>query len=463
MVEEKVDVLVAGAGPAGMMAAIAAARENASVRLIERHANPGGMNTTSLVGPLMGFYAGHVPIIRGLAQEVIDRLAARGGTLGHLPDPIGVTSAITPVDAALLKQVYFDMLREERNLQLHLGMFVSNAKYDKKRVNSITAIGKGGARMFEASVFIDATGDGDLAAFTKQPFTVGRVWDEFSQPMTLMMKIGGIDFNQVCNYVKAHPEQFILGNQGADMQYVAISGYFDKVAHAKANGSLTLNRDRVLLFQGIRPGEAIVNMTRVVKKDGTNADDLTQAEMDAHAQVDDIMRFLTAHIDGFENCFLIQTGDSIGVRETRHIMAAYMLTEEDVLSCAEFEDCIAMCAFPIDIHDPSDQGLLWTKTDSSCCYDIPYRVMLPMKATNLLVTGRCVGATHEASASARITPTVMAMGQAAGIAAAMASQKDADVTAVSVRELQSKIVAQGGMPGRAFLSAFDRKELSCEA
>ena len=142
MVEEKVDVLVAGAGPAGMMAAIAAARENASVRLIERHANPGGMNTTSFVGPLMGFYAGDVPIIRGLAQEVIDRLAARGGTLGHLPDPIGVTSAITPVDAALLKQVYFDMLREERNLQLHLGMFVSNAKYDKKCVNSITAIGR---------------------------------------------------------------------------------------------------------------------------------------------------------------------------------------------------------------------------------------------------------------------------------------------------------------------------------
>lgn len=454
---ERTDVLVAGAGPSGIMAALSAAREGATVRLIEKNAIPGGMNTAAMVGPLMGFHAGPTQVVRGLAQEVIDRLFACGGTLGHVPDPIGVAATITPVEPTLLKQVYFDMLRQAKGIQLHLGTYAYRVKAEKSWITGVKAVGKGGAREFEAGVYIDATGDGDLAALAKLPFSVGRVWDEFSQPMTLLFKMGGVDFDSVRAYVKAHPEQFILGPQGPDMPYVAISGFFDTVAHAKASGTLTINRDRVLLFQGVRPDEAIVNMTRVIKRSGVSADDLTQAELEARAQVDEIVRFLRAEVAGFSQSHLAETGDCIGVRESRHILGQYTLTEDDVLSCAAFSDSIAVCAFPIDIHDPSGQGLQWTKAQRGNCYDVPYRIMVPKKPGNLLVTGRCVSATHEAAASVRITPTVMAMGEAAGIAAAMAAKGSGAVADVDVAAVQKRVVACGGVPGRAFLDAQGRE------
>lgn len=458
---EYVDILVAGGGPSGIMAALAAAREGASVRLIEKNAILGGMNTAAMVCPLMGFHAGEAQVVRGLAQEVIDRLAARGGTLGHIPDPIGVASSITPIEPTILKQVYFDMLREAAGVELLLGTLVYRVKTEKNRVTAIKTVSKGGTKEFEAGVYIDATGDGDLAALAKQPFSTGRAWDTFSQPMTLLFKVGGVDFQKIRAYVKAHPEQFILGKQGPDMTYVAISGYFDTVAHAKEAGSLTLSRDRVLLFQGVRPGEAVINMTRVAKRSGTSAEDLTKAEMEARGQVDEIIRFLKHDVEGFEGCYLTESGDCIGVRESRHILGQYTLTGEDVLSCAAFYDSVAMCAFPIDIHDPSGQGLHWTKAGGSGCYDVPYRVMVPKKAENLLVTGRCVSATHEAAASVRITPTVMAMGEAAGIAAAIAVQGGYAVADVDVSALQARIASHGGVPGRGYLPGLKRGDAPC--
>lgn len=450
---EPVDVLIAGAGPSGMMAALAAAREGASVRLIEKSAMLGGMNTAAMVCPLMTFHAGETQIVRGLAQSVVDRLVKRGGSLGHIPDPIGVASSITPIEPALLGQVYFDMLREEPNIRLQLGTFLYRAKADRARVTSVRTVSKSGSEEFSAKVFIDATGDGDLAALARMPFSVGRQWDAFSQPMTLLFKIGGVDFDRVRAFVREHPEQFILGKQGPDMEYVAISGYFDTVAHARQAGALTVDRDRVLLFQGVRPEEAIVNMTRVVRMSALSAGELTRAEMEARQQVDDIVRFLRGSVEGFSDCRLMEVGHTIGVRESRHIHGHYTLTEQDVLRGATFEDSIAMCAFPIDIHDPSGQGLNWTQGEGEGSYDVPYGIMVPKKATNLLVTGRCVSATHEAAASVRVTPTVMAMGEAAGIAAAMAAKQGLALMDIDIAALQGAIAGHGGIPGRKYLRA----------
>lgn len=450
---ETVDVLVAGAGPSGIMAALAAAREGASVRLIEKSTMLGGMNTAAMVCPLMTFHAGSTQIVRGLAQSAVDRLMERGGSLGHIPDPIGVASSITPIEPALLGQVYFDMLRGEPNIRLQLGTFLYRAKSEHARVTSVRAVSKSGSEEFSAKVFIDATGDGDLAALARMPFSVGRQWDAFSQPMTLLFKIGGIDFDSVRAYVRRHPEQFILGKQGTDMDYVAISGYFDTVAHARQAGELAVDRDRVLLFEGVQPDEAIVNMTRVARLSALSAGELTRAEIEARKQVDDIVRFLRNSVEGFSACRLMEVGHAIGVRESRHVHGQYTLTEQDVLRGAAFDDSIAMCAFPIDIHDPSGQGLHWTQGEGESCYDVPFGIMVPKKAENLLVTGRCVSATHEAAASVRVTPTVMAMGEAAGIAAAMAAQRGLALADVDIAALQARILRHGGIPGRKYLHA----------
>jgi len=448
---ERADVLVAGAGPSGILAAISAAREGARVLLIEKNGILGGMNTAAMVCPLMGFHAGQTQVVAGLAQNVIDRLVERGGSLGHLPDPLGVTGSITPIDPTALKQVYFDMLREWPNIGLRLHTMLYRVTAEGGTVKSVGTASKSGAQEHEATVFIDATGDGDLAAFAGLPFSVGRAADGSSQPMTMLFTVGGVDFVKVRAMMRAHPEQFILGAGVGDMPYVAVSGFFDAVAQARRTGVLTVQRDRVLFFQGVHPGEAIVNMTRVIRRSGVDAVALSRAEAEGRGQIDEIMRFLKQSVAGFEEARLLESADCIGVRESRHIHGLYTLTGEDVLSCRTFGDSVAICAFPIDIHDPAGQGLQCLSTGSGCCYDVPYRVMAPCGANNLLVTGRCVSATHEAAASVRITPTAMALGEAAGIAAAAAAKRGLAVCDIDVGALQRRIAMFGGIPGRGFL------------
>lgn len=443
------DVLVAGAGASGMCAALAAARAGKRVLLVEKTGMLGGSNTQSLVCPLMGFHAGRHQVVRGLAQEIVDRLARRGGTLGHIPDPLGVTATITPIEPEILKQVYFEMAQAEPNLTLLLHTFLCGTDRAGDRLRAVTAVHKGGMERLSAPVFIDATGDGDLAALAGVDFHVGRAADGLAQPMTLVMKVGGVDLSRVRDAMRARPDQFVLCAEAERIPYIAVSGYFDAVSQAHARGELTLPRDRVLFFQGVRAGEVILNMSRVVQRRSTDARELSLAEAEGRAQADEILSFLRSSIDGFQSAYLIETGAAIGIRESRHIVGQYTLTERDILTCAQFDDAVAMCGFPIDIHDPLGKELHWTQTDTASCYDVPYRVMLPEGLSNLLVTGRCVSATHEAAASVRITPTAMALGEAAGIAASLA--QDGDVRGVEITRLQARISAQGGVPGRRFL------------
>ncbi len=442
----KYDVLVAGAGASGLCAAIAAAREGAETLLIEQSGIPGGSNTLSLVGPLMGFHAGNRQVVRGLAQEIVDRLAARGGTRGHLPDPLGVASSITPVEPEILKQVEFEMLREQPRLTLLLHATAADVLVRGGSVTGIRVLHRGGLEGFSARVYIDATGDGDLAFRAGAPCVIGRASDGLSQPMTLVMKIGGVDFDRVRAAMKAQPDQFVLCENAGQIPYVAVSGYFEEVQKAREDGTLSFSRDRVLLFEGVRPGEAIVNMSRIIGKSALDPEELTLAETEGHAQADEILRFLRSRIDGFQNITLLETGSAVGVRESRHVRGAYTLTQEDILRSAEFQDSVAVCAFPIDIHDPRGKELTWVRREPDQCYDVPFRVMLPEGIDNLLVTGRCVSATHEAAASVRITPTAMALGEAAGIAAALAS--DGHPAKVNVSALQKAIARWGGIPGK---------------
>ena len=204
----------------------------------------------------------------------------------------------------------------------------------------------------------------------------------------------------------------------------------------------------MLLFEGVRRGEALVNMTRVVRHSALDAASLSSAEVEGRRQVDEILRFLVERIDGFSGAYIAESGDYIGVRESRHLQGAYTVTEADVVGSAAFDDSVAMCAFPIDIHDPAGKGLVCAQTGGGAGYDIPYRAMVPAKVQNLLVTGRCVSATHEAAASLRITPTAMALGEAAGIAAAQCARESRTVPAVDVASVQESIRRHGGICGR---------------
>jgi hypothetical protein len=421
----------------------------ARVLLVERHGFPGGMNTAALVSPIMTFHAGKEQIIRGIAQELIDRLAELGGTMGHIPDPLGVASTITPVDTELLKLVYQRLLGEAGVECLFHG-FISGLTLEGNRIRSLDCVYKGGREEIAAPYFIDATGDGDLAALGGLDFWEGREADGLSQPMTLILKVGGVDLPRLKKAMAARPGEFVLDPKAGpveELPYLAVSGFFGEVERARKAGDFSLPRDRALLFQGLRPGELIVNMTRVTELRGTRGRELSAAEEEGRRQALETLRFLKKYIPGCGESVLLALGAQIGVRESRRIKGAYTVSAEDVIRGRSFPDSVARGGFPIDIHDPAGKGLGWSPRERIPSYDIPYRALVcPLE--NLILTGRCISASHEALASIRITATALALGQASGAAAALALREGIGFPALDPGKIRGELVRQNASAGK---------------
>jgi 2-polyprenyl-6-methoxyphenol hydroxylase-like FAD-dependent oxidoreductase len=403
-------VIVSGGGPAGIGAAIAAARAGARVLLVERYGFLGGMATTALVHPWMSHLAGDRPIIGGVFQEVVDRLSALGAYRERSFDP------------EVLKQVLLEMCLEA-NVRLRLHSFVTDAVRDGQRVCGIVVHSKSGGEVFMADCVVDCTGDADVAARSGAETEKGRPEDGFVQPMTLMFRMANVDTSRM-------PAREEINHLYAE---------------AKNAGRIQCPRENVLWFYTTRPDEIYFNTTRVVEVDGTSAEDLTKAEIEARRQTWQIVEFLKREIPGFERSHLVATGPQIGVRETRRLVGQYVLTEEDVLSCRRFEDEIAFSSYPIDIHNPRGEGSVIKALPKGGFYGIPYRCLVPRDLQGFLVAGRPISTTHEAHSSARIQCVCYATGQAAGIAAAISAAEGAALSALDAEVVRAEIKKQGGI------------------
>lgn len=441
-VEEQFDVVVAGGGPSGITAAIASARSGAKTLLVEKYGFLGGMATNALVGPLQTFHAGEKQIAKGIGEEVIQRLKEIGGTPGHVRDMIGFVPTITPVDVEKLKYIYQEMA-EESGVKLQLHTNVINVDVHQDNLKALQLFNKSGQFKVNAKVFIDCTGDGDVVAMAGVPYEKGRAKDGLAQPMSMMFRMGKVNLTNVKEYMRNNPNDFVLAEDWESFPMVAVSGFFHLVKKAKEEGRFTIDRDRVLMFELPMEGEVSVNMTRVIRHDATDGEALSKAEVIARRQVMEVVQFLQKDIPGFEEAILINCGTQIGVRESRRIIGEYILTGEDVVSGRKFEDVIALGSYPIDIHAPDGDELNVIQMKPGTIYDIPYRAILNKEVPNLLVAGRCLSATHEALASARVTPTAMLVGQAAGTAAAIATAEGKLPRNISIDKLQQSLRKQG--------------------
>jgi len=339
------EVAVIGGGPAGLCAAVAAAEEGADTLLIERYGFLGGMATAGLINPFMPYYTGGEQIIKGLFERVIDKLDEAGGW-SHRQDEW----ARDAFDPEIMKLVCQQMC-EEVGVRLRLHTIVTAAMAGNGQVHRAILASKSGLEAVEADIFIDATGDGDLAAWAGAEHEQGRPEDGLCQPMSLMFRMAGVDEKRI------PPRD-------------EINRLYDE---AKTRGEINNPRENVLFFYTTRRGEIHFNTTRVVKLDGTDADDLTQAELEGRRQVAQMAAFLKAHVAGFEQAYLAATGVQIGVRESRRIMGEYVLTGEDVLRARKFPDGIARGCYPIDIHNPAGTGTVIKELPPGETYDIPYR------------------------------------------------------------------------------------------
>lgn len=443
--EKAYDIIIAGGGVSGCAAALAAARNGASVLVLEQNGYLGGTLTGCGVGPMMTFHAGDKPVIRGIMQEIVDALVSRGYSPGHVPDTKQYTSTVTPFQAEGLKLILDEKLHEA-GVQVLFHTFLGSVQREDSRITGLTVCNKDGLRSLSAKIYIDATGDGDIAAWAGAHMTKGRPEDGAAQPMTMNLKYCGVDTDRLRAYVLAHPDRFpkLYPELISQSEAMDLEGFDAEFQEAKDAGALSIRRENVLMFGTGRPGEYIINTTRIVEHDGTDALSLSDAERVGRAQCAELDGFLRRNVPGFENAVLEFTGPSVGIRGSRQLVGCYTLTAEDILSRRAFPDRIAHSSYPIDIHNPKGEGTASTfMSEPGTYYSIPYSILVCPEIDNLIVTGRCVSATFEAQAAIRTTPTAGALGQAAGTAAAMAVGAACSARAVDIAALQRTLVSQG--------------------
>jgi len=425
-VRDVVDVLVVGGGATGLAAAIAAARAGASVLLIERYGFLGGTMTAVTLGSICGLYgvrAGRIQrLVRGIADEIVERLRQRGGagepkqwlqtaSLPYHPEPLKVVA---------------DQMVTEAGIGVRFHTLAVDALVEKGQVRGGVFESIDGRWACRAGVTIDCSGDGQLAALA------GAAWQcdpsELQYPTT-MIRFGGVR----SEVVDAMDRQSLHSYLEA-----AVTAGFD--LPRTAGGIFTFNEF-----------VAHLNITRVSRQgmppNPLSSEEMTQAEMDGRAMAELYLEAFRAHVPGYENAWLLDTGTQIGVRESRRIEGEYAVTAEDALGGARFDDAIACCAWPVEEHG-ADRATRWVWLPDGAYYQIPFRSLLPKGVGGLLVAGRCVSSTHEAQASLRVAGTCFALGEAAGTAAAMAvSTYGGALRAVPTRALQDRLRLVGAYLG----------------
>jgi hypothetical protein len=444
---EHVDVLVIGGGPSGIGAAVGAARAGAKTALIERYGFLGGMATAGLVGPFMTSFSrdGQHQITGGVFDELVRRMEIIGGAV-H-PERVRAGSAeagyyvfghdhVTPFEPEALKLVADEMLQESgANLFLHTSFI--EPLMDGHWIRGGIVHNKSGLQAIAGRVVIDCTGDADVAYYAGVPTLKGRQEDGLTQPMTMFFRVANVDDAIIDAYADHHPEE----SGRLFHQYVEV---------AKAEGDFPIIRDKEGIYRTQEKGVWRVNTSRLQKLDGTNAHDLISAELEGRKQVHILMRFFRKYLPGFENAILRDTAVQIGVRETRRIIGEYTLTVEDLANDRHFDDVVALGSFPVDLHPATGDGGgtdtgLALGLETAPVYEIPYRCLVPVKVEQLLVAGRSISGTREALAATRIMPVCFALGQAAGVAGALAVTDETSVRDIEIKKMQRILVDQGAI------------------
>lgn len=403
------DVIVAGSGPAGMAAAVTAARNGAKTLLIEYCGDVGGVSTSGLMSHFTG------TVNAKFYTEILTKMAQRN-PFRHDISPT--------IDPEILKNIYMEML-DEAGVDLLLYTLVCDVIMEGNRLCGVITENKTGRFAYTAKVIIDATGDGDVACKAGAEYTLGREDDHKMQPCTIMFKVGGVDTDKA-----VFPPSF-------ETTVETPKGELQALGKEK----LPYPAGHVLLYPTTLPGVVTCNMTNCTEIDGTKAEDLTKATFTCRSQLEKIVAFLREYAPGYENCYLLSSASLLGVRETRHFKGVKTLGEEDILSARVFEDWVVRDAhFNFDIHNIEGAGLdkngVQHEFKQEKGYTIPYGCLVPVAIDGLLLSGRNISGTHLAHSNFRAMPICVGIGEAGGAAASIAVKTGCQVRDVPVAEIQ---------------------------
>lgn len=407
------DVVVVGGGPAGVCAAIAAARSGVKVALIEKTAMLGGMATSGLVGPFMTCYnrEGEFPVVGGLFREIVERLIRANGAL--CPDTMSgktrYTSYIgkyhsntTPIDSAIL-QVVLDEMVLESGVELFLYTQFVDCKTENSKIKQIIVATTGGLAMLESNYFIDCSSNADLAFKAGVPTWLGDEESGIPQAATLFFELTNVE----------------------DDKYLQRGGH--KAYRTPIKGRYKVNDKHVM---NVNPAD-VRSMT---------AGHIQGRKFAFESYAD-----MKATMPGFENASLTQIASVLGIREGRHIRGRYMLTVEDVCNSTYFEDAVVTFGYGMDVHSRDAATRGGFSAGSADWYTIPFRCLVPLRCDNLLVAGKTICAQSQAAGSFRVMPACMALGQAAGTAIAMAAKSNCNAGDIPVKDLQAILIQNGAI------------------
>ena len=412
-----VDVLVAGAGPAGIGAALMAAREGVSVMLLEMEGCLGGVATAGMMSHWGGSSSSKI------LGEIYDRCEEiqREIEFDMVQKDCGRNTIYHEV-----QKIALDRMMQDAGVRVLFYTKAVDATVVDGRIVGVTVENKSGRGYIEAKRVVDATGDGDVAAYAGVPYIKGRESDGRMQPATLMFKVGGVAPDGVI------PGSFetLVPTEKGELQ-------------ALAKEILPHPAGHVLLYRNTTPGTVVCNMTNAIEVDGTDAESVTRGLMTCRSQIPHIIKFLREFVPGYENCWLMGSASLLGIRETRHFEGLQTLTKEDILEARLYENWVVRRGhFNFDVHNLTGASLDKTGVQKHFTqkgeYSIPYGCLLPRNVEGLLLSGRNISGSHMAHSNFRIMSVCIAIGEAAGLAAALSIKENVALRDLDVKKIQDK-------------------------
>ena len=428
------EVVVIGGGPAGITAAASAAAAGRSTVLIERYGYLGGAGTAGGLSTFCGLHANvhgeHRQVIHGLADDLLARIAAMDG-LSEPHRSLGNRIQAQAFDISAYKIAADDLVGAAGATLLYHAMVTGISMAADNRIDAVFVESKSGRHAIRGQVFIDCSGDADIAAWSGAPFEKGSTAEDMLFP-SLMFRINGVDVER------------------AGRAWDVLARQMDE---AEAAGTHKFPRKRPIVRPQRHPIEWRANMSQLANPDGTPVDgtdvwQLSYGEVTGRKQVRDAFEFIRDVTPGFERSYIVDIAPQVGIRETRRIVGEYQLSQDDILDCADFADSIGVNGWPVEAHVTGDVNIVFPRGDNPRGFNqLPFRMIMPQVVDNLYVAGRCASMTHGGQSAARVSGPCFAMGQAAGTAADLALKGGIPCRDVDYGQLRERLVGDGAYLG----------------